>query len=241
MWLRSMALVGLMGLTVWWCLASPQIAVGDASGVVMKLPAELDGYIGTRAEPDNVERELLPADTEFERMMYTTPTTNASIRDQLQCGIVLSGESRASIHPPEVCLDGQGWTLLKSEIRAVVMEDGKVLEVNDLWLERPVVLKSGEMRSLQAHYMYWFVGRDVTASTTAERRWLSVKDNLLRNVNHRWAYVSVMALVTENFTPLETGQRMRTNGQTVDLVMRVIRAVSPLIMKTYAREEPAVH
>jgi hypothetical protein len=53
--------------------------------------------------------------------------------------IVLSGAERRSIHRPEVCLDGQGWTLLDAHVIPVEISPGKVLEVKDLHISREIV------------------------------------------------------------------------------------------------------
>lgn len=230
-WLRSAALLGLVAIAVAGCRLSPEIRAGNESGVVMQLPTVVGRYLGEVEQPDKVERELLPADTELVKMRYQT-LTHAELRDVVNVTLVLAGAERRSIHRPEVCLDGQGWTLLKSQVIPVKFPSGQVLEVKDLLIERMWVAADGSRRPLRAHYVYWFVGEDVTTPHNETRVWLSSWDNIMRNVNHRWAYPNVMAFVTDNFSPSETGQRSRSSEETLELIMDVIQRLTPQFQKS---------
>jgi hypothetical protein len=147
--------------------------------------------------------------------------------------VVLAGAERRSIHRPEVCLNGQGWTLLDSRVIPVEISPGNVLRVKDLFIERTWVAKDGSKKPLRAHYVYWFVGTDVTTPSNWTRVWLSTWDSITRNVNHRWAYPSVSAWVTDNFTPEECGQRPRTSEETVAMIVQLIRDLAPRFQKEY--------
>jgi hypothetical protein len=233
MLIRSILFILLTGVTGWLCLGSPEISSGQASGVVLSLPRTAPGLVSESGEPDPVEIKLLPEDTEFAKAVYHTPTQDVSRLDLVNASIVLSGAERRSIHRPEVCLQGQGWTLLGSQILPVTLEGGKTLKVKDLYIEKAVALKSGEKKMLRAHYIYWFVGTDVTTPSHVERIWLTLWDNISRNINHRWAYPSFMAIVTENFKPEDIGQRIRSNEQTVKLLTDLIKDVAPQFQKEF--------
>jgi len=220
------------------CRLAPPVAGGNGAGVVMELPATLPGMVSEARDPDPVERKLLPADTQFAKAVYYTRTNDAARRDAVHCGIVLSGAERRSIHRPEVCLQGQGWTLMESRVRSIQMGGGRELRVRDLYIRKNITLKDGTQKPLRAHYFYWFAGQDVTTPEHLERIWLTLRDNVTRGVNHRWAYVSALALVTDNFTPQEIGERPRDSGATADLLETFIRELAPRFQKSFMDNPP---
>ena len=235
---RSVIFAMLVSATALFCLWSPSASTGNTCGVVMNLPDRLEGFTGVVGLPSAIEKQMLPDDTEFAKATYTTPTHDVAKRDVVHCSIVLSGAERRSIHRPEVCLVGQGWTLMGSKILSVDMGDGRSLPVKDLYIEKQITLKSGEQRLLRAHYLYWFVGADVTTPSHTVRIWLTLWDNLVRQVNHRWAYPSMMALVTEGFASSESGERVRTSEETVSVLVGLIQQLAPKFQKVFM-EGPA--
>lgn len=231
--IRSAITAILAALTVLACRLAPEIEKGNESGVIMRLPAGAGHFLGDTVPPDKVELELLPSDTQIVKMRYHTAGFSAANRDQADVTLVLAGAERRSIHRPEVCLQGQGWTLVESQVLPVEVSSGRQLEVKDLLIEKPVQLKDGRRKTLRAHYVYWFVGTDVTTPSHFTRNWLSTWDSVFRNVNHRWAYPSVMAWVTDNFDPGELGQRQRDSAQTLAMIEELIRNLVPTFQKDF--------
>src|SRR5690606_33319672 len=84
---------------------------------------------------------------------------------------------------------------------------------------------------LTAHYFYWFIGAGITTPSHASRSIITLKDNLIHNINHRWAYVSVLALNTEGLPMDEIRQRPRNDTQTTELITEVIANIAPYIHK----------
>jgi hypothetical protein len=152
-------------------------------------------------------------------------------RDLAHASLVIAGHDSRSIHRPEVCLDGQGWTITDSRVREVKLLSGDVLRVRDLAIEREVLLSNGTKLPLRAHYVYWFVGADISTPSNLERQLLSLRDSVLRNVNHRWAYPSVIARVTDNLTPQQSGERRRNDAETVEMILSLIRSLAPHLQK----------
>lgn len=235
---RALLISLFLTATVVVCVYSPEIRGGQESGVLMKLPEDLTKFVAEMEEPDPVEKALLPEDTEFAKAKYYTPTLDLNRRDVAHCSIVLSGAERKSIHRPEVCLQGQGWNLMESRIIQVELGDGKRLRVKDLYIEKPITMSDGTKRQLRGHYLYWFVGTDVTTPSNSERIWLTLWDNVARNINHRWAYPSLMAIVTEDFTPEEVGQRRRNSDETVAMLADLIRQLAPKFQKGLMPDRP---
>jgi hypothetical protein len=209
------------------CRLSPPLQQEEASGVIMRLPSGILRYLGDAGTMSAEERQLLPGDTEIVRSHYRSASYGPGTQDQIEVTLVLAGAERRSIHRPEVCLTGQGWTLLDSKVIPIEITPGRILRVRDLFIEKNIPMQDGSTRPLRAHYVYWFVGTDVTTPSHFERIWLTTWDSVTRNINHRWAYPSVMALVTDNFSAEEIGQRQRDSDQTLELITQLIQALVP--------------
>jgi len=180
----------VIGLAYWF---NPPLNVLPQSGVVMDLPVLVGDYFSKKGEITPVELSLLPADTEFARRFY-----DDGRGDQINCSIVLSGAQQASIHRPEACLVGQGWTIVGQENIPIPLHSGHNLVARKLTVERQVVGQNDEHITVQGFYVYWFVGQNVTTPSHFTRILLSNWDRAIYNRAHRWAYVSVFSLVTDN-------------------------------------------
>lgn len=235
---RCLSLAAVVAGVVTLCRITPEIAAGGEAGVVMRLPSAVSGMVAEFREPGAVERALLPADTEFAKADYATPTREAARRDVIHCGIVLSGAERRSIHRPEVCLQGQGWTIAESRTRRIAIGPGRGLRVRDLEIRKNAMFRDGARKPVRARYVYWFVGRDVATPSHWERVWLTLRDNITRGVNHRWACVSVLAVVTEQLTPGESGQRARNDAETEAMLDDFIRGIVPRFQKSFMDNPP---
>jgi hypothetical protein len=228
---RACILFALCGMTLLLCQFSPQPKGGDEAGVPAELPMVAGGFVGESEAPSDKERELLPADTIIIKRLYRTPGRAIADRDLAHVSLVIAGNDSRSIHRPEVCLDGQGWTITDSTVREVKLISGEILRVRDLAIQREVLLADGSKLPLRAHYVYWFVGDDISTPSNLERQLLSLRDSVLRNVNHRWAYPSVMARVTDNLTPQQSGERLRSDEETVTMILSLIRSLAPHLQK----------
>ena len=215
------------------CRLSPEPRQADDCGVVMSLPERAGVFVGRGGEVSQKERDTLPSDTEIVRMVYHT-----AVQDVATASIILSGSERRSIHRPEVCLTGQGWSLIEAKTIPITFAQGGQMLVRDLLIEKPVTLNNGARRVARAHYVYWFVGNDVTTPGNWTRMWLSARDSVLRNVNHRWAYPAVMAVVTDGFKTGEISERKRTADETLTLITTLIRELAPKFQRGLMRDPP---
>jgi hypothetical protein len=103
----------------------------------------------------------------------------------------------------------------------------------DLSMEGTFTSTTGKAERLKAHYVYWFAGNGLTTPYHADRLWRSTWDSVMHNVNHRWAYASVMALVTAGIDPKQTGERHRTDDQTGRLIAFLIQNLVPQFQKDF--------
>lgn len=228
---RASILLLLCGMTLLLCQFSPQPKGGEAAGVLEELPMVAGGFVGESEDPSARERDLLPADTIIKKRKYHTPGRSIETRDIAHASLVIAGNDTRSIHRPEVCLDGQGWTITSSILHEVKMTSGAVLLVRDLAIQREELRPDRSKLLLRGHYIYWFVGSDISTPSNLERQLLSFRDSVLRNVNHRWAYPSVMAFVTDNLTPQQSGERRRDDPETVKMILSLIHSLAPKFQK----------
>jgi len=170
-------------------------AKGDV-GVVLAAdgvnPVELPGFIGTewigrRAEITAVERAILPPDTGYSRKTYVA---FRDPREQVFLSIVLSGRDRTSIHRPELCLVGQGWTIGgKGDHRfAHPGEPDRTFPVTILRVQREIRGPRGKIIVPQLT-AYWFVGADVVAGSHGDMFFRDAWQRLTQARADRWAYV----------------------------------------------------
>jgi len=155
-------------------------------------PVELPAFVGTewigrRIEVSTVELEILPPDTGFSRRVYVDV---ANPRRQVLLSIVLSGRDRSSIHRPELCVEGQGWTIKGSFSHRFtsVLPGGAALPATVLRLER----KGNQTdRPLPALVAYWFVSSEKVVASHWERMAEGAWARLRHGRADRWAYVLV--------------------------------------------------
>lgn len=197
------------------------VSVRATSGVLLaeggidpqELPVFLGSdWIGQEAKVSAVERELLPADTGYARRTYVSLDNR---REQVFVSVVLSGRDRSSIHRPELCLVGQGWSIVGQSAGEFATEAGEV-PATWLSLRREVVGMGGKRTEVPALFAYWFVGRDEIVASTGERMWHSAL-NRLRLKPDRWAYVVVQSVVL----PGEAVDAARSRMQ------RVVKELAP--------------
>ena len=105
------ALVGLAAHRLDSIPLNPRVGIRLAADGIN--PVTLPDYLGTdwEGQPADItviEREVLPADTGFSRKNYVSLH---NLNERVYLSIVLSGRDRTSIHRPEICLVGQGWTI----------------------------------------------------------------------------------------------------------------------------------
>lgn len=196
-WRAALIAVGvimLCGLSVWTVRQFDRLPVRSDTGVFLTAdganPVELPAFIGTdwigrRAEVTAVERDLLPVDTGYSRRNYAALHQPGH---QVFLSIVLSGRDRSSIHRPELCVAGQGWTITGRLHHAFAYpgHSGAVLPATILRIEHTTG-KDG--RRYPALLAYWFVSSNRVVATHWERMLLGAWDRLRYGRADRWAYV----------------------------------------------------
>lgn len=156
-------------------------------------PVELPAFLGTdwigrAAEVTAVEREILPPDTGYSRKIYVPLADPAHA---VFFSIVLSGRDRTSIHRPELCLVGQGWTIEQSDLHRFASPGamgGAGFSATVLHVRRELATPRGPVVVPQL-VSYWFVSSDGVAATHWQRFAADAWNRLRHLRADRWAYV----------------------------------------------------
>jgi hypothetical protein len=222
-WAVFLGLALLMAAIDWLV---PPLGLMPQIGVAMELPSEVQlapgtgpKFYGFPAPVTEVERTLLPKDTEFARDNYTDFRGH-----NVYFSIVLSGVQQFTIHRPEICLVGQGWVIDGHRDLPLVLASGHTLMVRNLLLHRQAIDPHGESHLIQAYHMYWYVTDGIATPSYLQRDWMTVWDRVFCNRDHRWAYIAVMSAITK---------AQRTDGldgdQTIKMLGDFIRRILPSV------------
>jgi exosortase len=145
-------------------------------------------WIGRRTEVTDLEKQVLPPDTGYSRKIYVSL---ADPSKQAFLSIVLSGRDRTSIHRPELCLVGQGWTIRSSFTHRFAYPGAKAeFPATVLRVEKEVMTPRGKVAVPQL-FAYYFVGGDIVVATHWDRIARDAWDRVTRGRSDRWAYVVV--------------------------------------------------
>jgi len=132
------------------------------------------------------EKRLLPDDTVLAKKQYRGPGGRPMF-----ASIVLSGREQKSIHRPQQCLPAQGHVIERSRAIKIPIDGREPLEIMLLELHRGGSTREGKELQRKSLYAYWFVGTDRETPYHLQRLYWMTIDRVFRNVNHRWAYITV--------------------------------------------------
>ncbi len=171
----------------------------------IELPLAVANYISEPLPVTQLELDWLPKDTTFGRRLYTAPDGF-----QVMISAVMMGTDRTSIHKPDYCLVGQGWSITKREFVSVPMLKPKAYElpVQKLTTIRQIRGQSGTTSDLLGVYGYWFAGDERITSEEKQRTWLTIKELVGRGRLQRWSYVTYFAICPPGQEPA-TWERMK--------------------------------
>ena len=212
------------------------VAIHDDSGKVCAetsvfLPESAGRMTSTLAPITQMEITALPSDTSFGRRIYKDPndTTNGF---QAQVSVVLMGADRTSIHKPEFCLSGQGWTIEKQETDTLHFEHPRPYDIPFQKFTARATGKdpqTGRMFEVKGLYLFWFVADNMVTESHAKRVWWLARDLVLHQVLDRWAYISY-------FTVCPPGQEEKTFERMKELMLNT----APEIQNSFRDARPAL-
>ncbi|MDA1276427.1 MAG: exosortase-associated EpsI family protein [Verrucomicrobia bacterium] len=152
------------------------------------LPHQVLDYASSPLPVALEERKWLPNDTTYGRRHYKNPSS-----DWIDISVVLMGTDRTSIHKPQVCLEGQGWGIERSDELSIPISSPHPYDLSVMRLispEKKFRLEDGRVTELRAVFVYWFVSDQRLTALHGERMWWMAKDLVTTGVLPRWAYVA---------------------------------------------------
>ena len=156
------------------------------------LPLRVLDYDSEPLPVSMAELGWLPSDTTYGRRHYQNPFGH-----WVDISVVLMGTDRTSIHKPEVCLEGQGWGIERSDLIFVPVPRPQPYDLPVMRLLSPpkrVRTESGEIDTYRAVFAYWFVSDHRLTTKHGERMWWMARDLITSGVLSRWAYVAYYSI-----------------------------------------------
>ena len=112
--------------------------------------------------------------------------------------IVISGTVKKTLHTPEVCLPDQGWRVSSNDVIPLHLPDGRTMKVSLMQAAREVDVGSGQRVRVKAMHLYWYQGsKGVSTPSYFMHNFISYRDAIFRNLNHRWTQASLFLIVSE--------------------------------------------
>ena len=152
--------------------ATPPVTLAAAPDVRL---GEIAGYTSAELEPSESELTVLPADTRFEKRLYT-----AANGDWFQVSVVIGGTSKSSIHRPELCLPSQGFQMTRPRTVRAGGTDWRFITL--------------ESKTAALGFAYTFFNQEGFRTASHTRRiFQDVLDRSFLNRIDRWVMVTVNA------------------------------------------------
>jgi len=190
----SAAAVVLCAGTLLLCSSIAGQPVLSPPGVVMELPPSLSQAQGLELPMTQRERGGLAADITLSRYQYL-----AADRSPVLATVVLSGESRRGLHRPDVCLPGQGWSIMDRQAVPMPLPEDLGHEAMMLRVFRDVPRDDGTLVRVRGINLFWYEGYGgVRTADYYTHVFLTYLDSVFKNLNHRWALVSFFIQLPES-------------------------------------------
>lgn len=125
------------------------------------------------------ELTILPSDTRFLKCNYT-----GADGVPLRVSVLVSGRSRMSIHRPEMCLPGQGYTISDSHVVEIPLADGSTVKAN--------CVTAARLGEPPVGLLYWFENPHGSAYAHYERIFSDIWARTVHNRMIRWSAILIM-------------------------------------------------
>jgi Protein of unknown function (DUF3485) len=179
-WLRTHQKLGRPGV----------IAEPIPGSVMMKinLPEQVLDFTSTNVPEPQVVLGYLPPDSSYAERCYFG--TNGDF--PIYATVVLMGADRTSIHKPDYCLPGQGWTIDQRSVVNIPVAGtpSYQLPVSKWTIGNTFQTTDGQKQKVSGLYVFWLVADGEQTPDNYQRMWWMARDLLRTGVLQRWAYVS---------------------------------------------------
>ncbi len=177
------------------------VALDDEGTLGIGFPDVVLDYQGRFQEVSQGELDALPDDTTINVRMYQA-------RDgfDMQVRAVLMGTDRTSIHQPQFCLVGAGFSIDETNLQSLRVEGGEPYELPIMVLKSRKMVEGTEYTGF---YIYWFVADGLATAHHWERMAWMAKGLFTTGKLQRWAYVSCFGIVPPGFSEEATLERIK--------------------------------
>ena len=184
-WLRANQKLGQPGIKA--------VAIPGSVRMQIELPERVLDFTSTNMPEPEVVLGYLPKDTSYAGRLYTA--TNGL---QINTTVILMGADRTSIHKPDYCLPGQGWTINAKAVVNIPVAGPQPYQLPVAkWIVGNVYqTPDGEKHEVSGLYVFWFVADGQQTTDNYQRMWWLGRDLLRTGVLQRWAYVAYFAMCT---------------------------------------------
>ena len=169
---------------------------------LVDLPERVLHYDSTNTPLATNVVNWLPRDTVYGQRVYRSSTGLV-----ISASVILMGRDRTSIHKPEYCLRGTGWTILKTELDDVQINSPHAykLPICKMSITRQERTPEGS-RTWNGYYVFWFVAdNQLTPSHDTRFIWMA-RDLIKTGVLQRWAYVAFLVAFPPGYEEWSYGQ-----------------------------------
>ncbi len=192
---RGLMAVALPGVCVALCAAADTSLHLAEPGVNLRLPSNIGPFHGQALDMTAAERNVLDEGVELARTFYASAEGR-----RILVTVIVGGPGKRTLHRPEVCLPGQGWSIASSEVVPLQFTNGDGAEATLLRLFRDAAPEGegGRRVRMRALNLYWYIGSDGTTRPDYYGHiGKGYQDAIFKDINHRWSMVSVFVPVSE--------------------------------------------
>ncbi len=202
--------------------------IPNSKNLDVVLPEKVLDYTSEVIPQSEVVTNVLPKDTCYGQRRYTGSNSNS-----VQVNVVLMGEDRTSLHKPQFCLTGAGWTINSTEIESIRIEKPSPYDLKVIKLTvSGQFTQEGRQINAGGVYIYWYVADGLLSAdpTGSDRMWSIARGLITEGVLQRWAYVTF-------FEACEPGHEAETYEQ----LKKLIAAAVPEFQLTHGgNDQPAI-
>ena len=171
-------------------LGQPGLYATPIPGSVMmkiNLPERVLDFTSTNVPEAPIDLGYLPPDTSYAERCYFN-----SDGPPIYATVVLMGADRTSIHKPDYCLPGQGWTIKDKSVMDIPVAGARnySLPVAKWVIANSFQTPDGQKQAVGGIYVFWLVADREETPDNYQRMWWMGRDLLRTGVLQRWAYVS---------------------------------------------------
>jgi len=175
-------------------LGAPGIKSTAIPGSVMmriELPERALDFASSNVPESDVELGYFPKDTSYARRLYQAPDGFG-----VSATIVMMGADRTSIHRPDYCLPGQGWTI-DSKTAVTIPVGGEhpyALQAFKWIIHNSFQTPDGQKQQVSGLYVFWFVADNEQTANYVQFQYYLLRDLLFTSRLQRWAYISYFSI-----------------------------------------------